>query len=145
MTDFQQSNQLRPDFDFVLRTLQKGRVRQSTFIHELVIPESLYIELRDNRIIDHSKYHYFKSNLMLFTVWFEFRHSKVIISFQHQYYAEAFHHMIDKYLVEKYIKPYPVERLVASSMNFERIEAPGNLRDPKTDIKVCELLNTKND
>jgi hypothetical protein len=109
-----QAERNRTNFNFIAEVIQKGRIRQSTYCHELIMPESIYIEMNERGLINHEDYY------ILQQAFFEFRHGKVIISFQHLFACEDFHHLIDRFLISKSYGFYPIERNGISKMNFDK-------------------------
>ena len=110
----------RSDFRFVADIIQRGRIRQSTYVHELVLPDHLYEEIKNHGIIDHEDMYILKQ------AFFEYRRDKVIISFQHLFACEDLHHRIDQYLVIKAYGSYPIQRAGISKMNFDKINSNEN-------------------
>ena len=105
----------RSDFSYIAEVIQGGRIRPSTYVHELILPDYLYEELRDRNVINNEDYYILKQ------AFFEFRRDNVIISFQHLYACEDLHHRIDRYLVVKAFGNYPIQRAGISKMNFDII------------------------
>jgi hypothetical protein len=114
MKELIKAERRRDNFNFIASVIQRGRIRQSTYVHEIIMPEDIYEEITDLGIINHEDYY------ILQQAFFEFRHGKVIISFQHLYACEDLHHRIDQYLITKALGYYPIQRAGISKMNFDK-------------------------
>ena len=112
------------DIRFLANTIQGGRIRPSTYIHELQMPYDIFEEMKDLELID-----------IMFLVrrdrdengrtqdpiaFFEFRNGIVIVSFRHIYNREDFRSMADRYLIIKAYGEYPFKANWVSKMNFDK-------------------------
>jgi hypothetical protein len=102
-------------FRFIAEVIQKGRIRPSTYVHEIIIPDYLYEDLMDKGIINHHD-NYTKNQ-----AFYEFRHGRVIVSFMHLWACEDMHHRIDHFLIVKFTGSYPITRKGISKMNFDKL------------------------
>jgi hypothetical protein len=112
------------DCFFTKETIQGGKVRQSTYIHEIEMSYDLYFQLKDRKIINHNSLARFSSKRNGERIWdpiafFEFKNDKVIISFSHIYNREDFRAMIDRYLIIEAYGEYPLKINWVSKMNFD--------------------------
>jgi hypothetical protein len=103
----------KPGFDFIVNTIQKGRIRPARYVHALEIPAPLYEEMVEKQVINLNDYFINQS------AFFELRHDMVIISFAQLFCCEDLHHRVDHYLVIKGLGYYPIKRIGVSRMNFD--------------------------
>ena len=103
------------DFSYISEIIQRGRIRPSTYTHEIMMPVSLYEEMKDRGYINHG------DNYTLQNIFFEFKKEEIRVSFMHLYVCEDFHHKIDQFLIVKAYGFYPIKRSGQSKMNFDRI------------------------
>lgn len=116
------------DFRFLAQTLQGGRIRPSTFIHEFQMPHCLFDEMKDRHLID---VEYLtkreidpKGRSHNPIAFFEFKPEMVVVSFHHIFNREDFKMMVDRYLIIKAYGFYPCKVNWVSKMNFDKkIEA----------------------
>ena len=106
------------DFRYIVEVIQGGRIRPSTFVHELIIPTDIYHEMKNLSLIDHQ---YLALHRIAF---FQFRNNRVIVSFSHMYNCEDFHHSVDRFIIVKHLGSYPVTRTGVSKMNFDNAIIP---------------------
>jgi len=116
------------DFRFLAQTLQGGRIRPATFIHEFQMPHCLFEEMKDRELIDimyltkRERDHKGKTHDPI--AFFEFRSEAVIVSFHHIFNREDFRMVVDRYLIIKAYGFYPCKANWVSKMNFDKkIEA----------------------
>lgn len=107
----------RDNFSYIADVIQRGRIRPSTFTHEIGIPYDIYEAMSNRNLIDHE--YFFLSK----TAFFEFRNEEVIVSFNHLYLCEDFHHLVDRFIIRSLMGNYPIRRTGISKMNFdEKVE-----------------------
>lgn len=112
------------DFRFLAQTLQGGRIRPSTFIHEFQMPHCLFDEMKDRHLID---VEYLtrreidsKGRSHNPIAFFEFKPEMVVVSFHHIFNREDFKMMVDRYLIIKAYGFYPCKVNWVSKMNFDK-------------------------
>lgn len=104
----------RDNFTFIADVIQRGHIRPSTFTHEIGLPYDLYEAMSNANVIDHE--YFFLSK----TAFFEFRNEEVIVSFNHLYLCEDFHHLVDRFMIISLTGSYPIRRAGVSKMNFDK-------------------------
>ncbi len=109
------AEQRRDDFSYVKKQIQGGRIRPSTFIHEVTMPIEIYEELKLYSVIDHE---YIERHRLAF---FELKGDRIVVSFRHLYNCEDFHRLVDRFIIIKYMGHYPITRTGVSKMNFDKI------------------------
>jgi hypothetical protein len=124
----------RDNFNFIAKVIQRGHIRPATYIHEIGLPYDLYEAMSNANVIDHE--YYFLSK----TAFFEFRNEEVIVSFNHLYLCEDFHHLVDRFMIVSLTGSYPVCRSGVSKMNFDKkIEAVQHVFNKKHSGKTIKL------
>ena len=114
----EETEERKYDFSDITINIQRGRIRPSTYIHELTMPVEIYEQMRDSNLIDHA---YLSTHKLAF---FEFKGDRVVVNFQHIYNCEDFHHMVDRFIIYMLTGGYPITRTGYSKMNFDKtIEA----------------------
>lgn len=127
---------------FLSQTIQGGRVRPGTFIHEFQMPASLFddmynqnlinVEYLSKRDIDSSG----RSHEPI--AYFQFGEDMVTVSFHHIFNREDFRGIVDRYLIIKAYGYYPCKANWVSKMNFDRkIEAVQHV--PNREFKTITL------
>lgn len=106
------------DFNFIAEVIQRGRIRPSTYVHELTMPVEIYEDMKHQNLIDHE--YIFMHKL----AFFEFRRDTVIVSFAHLYNCEDFHHQVDRFIIRRLTGNYPIKRSGVSKMNFDKTIEP---------------------
>ncbi len=101
------------EHSFIFEVVQRGRIRPSMYTHEIGMPLEIYESMSTAGVIDHEYYFIAKS------AFFEFKKNEVVISFQHLFAAEDFHHLIDRFLIKRLTGKYPIRRRGVSKMNFD--------------------------
>ncbi len=125
---------------FIKEVIQGGKIRQSIYIHEIIISMDLYFELKETRIINHEALAVYK-NAGGKRIWdpiafFEFKSDRVIISFHNIMNREDFRTLIDRYLIVKAYGSYPVICNWSSRMNANDVKK-------KTDKDFLSYARTK--
>ena len=112
------------DYRFTSQTVQGGRIRPATFIHELQMPHILFEEMKDLKLIDIDYLARRERDKNGRThdpiAFFEFKSEMVVVSFHHIFNREDFRGMVDRYLIIKAYGYYPCKANWLSKMNFDR-------------------------
>lgn len=106
------------DYRYIADVIQNGRIRPSTFVHEIIVPSDIYQEMKNLGLIDHQ---YLALHRIAF---FQFKSDRVIVSFCHMYNCEDFHNSVDRFLIVKHLGSYPITRTGVSKMNFDNAIEP---------------------
>jgi len=136
----------RLNVQFLKETLQGNRIRSSTFIHEIVMPYSLFEEMKEKNLID-LKYltdrrpnHLNKKQNPI--AFFEFKDDKVIVSFQHIYNREDFRAVVERYLIIRAYGFYPLKVNWTSRMNLDKnIKKRVMMEDTRGKSKLVNIMN----
>jgi len=112
------------DYRFQSQTVQGGRIRPATFIHELQMPHEIFEEMKDLKLIDIDYLARRERDKNGRThdpiAFFEFKSEMVVVSFHHIFNREDFRGMVDRYLIIKAYGYYPCKANWLSKMNFDR-------------------------
>jgi len=112
------------DYRFLSQTIQGGRIRPATFIHELQMPHTLFEEMKDLKLIDIDYLARRERDKNGRThdpiAFFEFKSEMVVVSFHHIFNREDFRSMVDRYLIIKAYGYYPCKANWVSKMNFDK-------------------------
>ena len=112
------------DYRFTSQTVQGGRIRPATFIHELQMPHEIFEEMEDLKLIDIDYLARRERDKNGRThdpiAFFDFKEEAVIVSFHHIFNREDFRSMVDRYLIIKAYGYYPCKANWVSKMNFDK-------------------------
>ena len=112
------------DYRFTSQTVQGGRIRPATFIHELQMPHEIFEEMEDLKLIDIDYLARRERDKNGRThdpiAFFEFKIEMVVVSFHHIFNREDFRSMVDRYLIIKAYGYYPCKANWVSKMNFDK-------------------------
>ena len=118
------TEQRQSNYRFLSQTVQGGRIRPATFIHELQMPHILFEEMKELNLIDIDYLARRERDKNGRThdpiAFFEFKSEMVVVSFHHIFNREDFRGMVDRYLIIKAYGYYPCKANWVSKLNFDR-------------------------
>ena len=122
--DLIKTEQRQSNYRFLSQTVQGGRIRPATFIHELQMPHILFEEMKELNLIDIDYLARRERDKNGRThdpiAFFEFKSEMVVVSFHHIFNREDFRGMVDRYLIIKAYGYYPCKANWVSKLNFDR-------------------------
>ena len=109
---------------FIAETIQSGRIKPATYIHEFEMPYDIFEEMKDINIIDiiylARRDKGWNGKIHDPIAFFEFKNGKVIVSFRHIYNREDFRSVADRYIILKAYGEYPFRANWVSKMNLDK-------------------------